>query len=699
MAFEKSVDFGLAGYESFPQQRLSHWRNRLLAFFLVFMAMVLPHTPSVLAGLGPENCVLVVNGNSPDSRQIANVYAELRAIHPRNIIILNEVPAGEKCTAVEFREKILQPVFQAITERKLDRQIHCVIYSSGFPTQIDFNAWAKNLDPPLEKHQTPVGSLTSLTYLYRWTLAETPAIVGFDTNHYARRGPQTVLEFPSSTNEGMERFQAAKQLYSEQKWAEAEQAFGVLLKEQPFQCGLAYWQCRSHAKAGDATAAAEALMEAARRGWRFRKFTEEDKELGELTGNPAFQATLKAMDESYWDFAFPLAFSSQTNWGISGFPEVVEQSPHRYLLSVSLGVVGANTQTNTTEEIIASLRRSVSADHTRPKGAFYFASTSDVRTKTRLPNFPAAAKALTALGQRAEIITDALPRNSEAVLGASIGIAKFAWGTSGSKMQPGAFGDNLTSFGARFDNGNGQTTVAEFLRAGAAGASGTVVEPYSIQNKFPHPLIHAYYARGFSLAEAFYMSVNGPYQLLVVGDAMCQPFSQPPKFTVNTTPDQQVVKDSVAFELMPLENSAPTLRYDVYMDGLRVGSVAEAGTVRIDTTKHSDGYHELRFVAIGNDSTQASSRIVIPLTFANREQTVTLEANVVGQTVRVQASAPGAESVKVYAQSELLRNEMRDRVEVSIPLEKVGSGPVTFVAIAQYGEQFVSSSPVIVPVP
>ena len=56
-----------------------------------------------------------------------------------------------------------------------------------------------------------------------------------------------------------------------------------------------------------------------------------------------------------------------------------------------------------------------------------------------------------------------------------------------------------------------------------------MIEPYSIQAKFPHPGIHVHYCRGASLAEAFYQSVNAPYQLLVVGDPLCQPWATIPQ--------------------------------------------------------------------------------------------------------------------------------------------------------------------------
>ena len=85
-------------------------------------------------------------------------------------------------------------------------------------------------------------------------------------------------------------------------------------------------------------------------------------------------------------------------------------------------------------------------------------------------------------------------------------------------------------------SGASQTPLSEFLRYGAAGASGTVTEPYAIAEKFPHPMLQVHYARGCTLAEAFYQSVCGPYQLLIVGDPLCRPWANIPKVTVAGLP-------------------------------------------------------------------------------------------------------------------------------------------------------------------
>ena len=58
--------------------------------------------------------------------------------------------------------------------------------------------------------------------------------------------------------------------------------------------------------------------------------------------------------------------------------------------------------------------------------------------------------------------------------------------------------------------------VAERIRRRIA------TEPFAIQAKFPTAFIQAFYVEGCSLAEAFYQSVTGPYQLLIIGDPLCR---------------------------------------------------------------------------------------------------------------------------------------------------------------------------------
>ena len=93
-------------------------------------------------------------------------------------------------------------------------------------------------------------------------------------------------------------------------------------------------------------------------------------------------------------------------------------------------------------------------------------------------------------------------------------------------------------------------------RAGAAGSSGAVAEPYALQQKFPLATLHVHYREGCSLAESFFQTVAGPYQLLVIGDPLARPYASFAKidfdagarvkgtipFQAKVTPAQKIVQ-------------------------------------------------------------------------------------------------------------------------------------------------------------
>jgi hypothetical protein len=85
------------------------------------------------------------------------------------------------------------------------------------------------------------------------------------------------------------------------------------------------------------------------------------------------------------------------------------------------------------------------------------------------------------------------------LLGLETGLAQFA--VSPGSFVPGAMADSLTSYGGLlFEDSGGQTTLLAFLRAGATGSFGTVVEPCNFTGKFPDPIGYFYQARDFTLA-------------------------------------------------------------------------------------------------------------------------------------------------------------------------------------------------------
>jgi hypothetical protein len=99
----------------------------------------------------------------------------------------------------------------------------------------------------------------------------------------------------------------------------------------------------------------------------------------------------------------------------------------------------------------------------------------------------------------------------------------------GNTFIPGAIADHLTSVGGALTEAENpnlqQMSCLQFLAAGATGSFGTVAEPYAISGKFPSPYhTMLYYTQGQTLVEAYWKSVQYPYQGVFVGDPLANPW-------------------------------------------------------------------------------------------------------------------------------------------------------------------------------
>ncbi len=402
-----------------------------------------------------------------------------------------------------------------------------------------------------------------------------------------------------------------------------------------------------------------------------------------------------------------LGFRGWYGWGTDG--RLLEAGGNRYLLSVMLGVTAGRG--NTVEEVAAYLARAARADGSRPKGTIYLMTNSDVRSTTRSSVFPATVKEIEKLGIRAEIASGTLPVRKKDVAGLTTGTATFDWAAAQSTILPGAICENLTSYGGIFTASAGQTPLSEFLKAGAAGSSGTVIEPYSIQAKFPHPSIHVHYCRGASLAEAFYQSVSSPYQLLVVGDPLCQPWAVIPEVRATLAegkPLEPGVALSESLEVVPsatLPDGGTADRFELYVDGMRAASCAAGGSLSLDTTMLADGHHELRVVAIAATAIETQGRLVVPVTFSNGTRSLALKLSAeriaANGKVTVSVEGSGIDGTLIFATGRVLGRITGESGEIEVPAVMLGQGRVTIHAIGRGGlsaAESVNATPVTVTV-
>ena len=365
--------------------------------------------------------------------------------------------------------------------------------------------------------------------------------------------------------------------------------------------------------------------------------------------------------------------------------EAVASSGRCYFLSTMLGVTTGRG--NSLDEVIHNLQRSAAADGTHPKGTIYFLKNDDIRSQVRQSLFPAAVEELAKLGVAAAILPGTVPLNKDDVQGVMMGTAAFDWKASGSIILPGAICENFTSFGGIMSAGAGQTPLSEFLRYGAAGSSGTVTEPYAIADKFPSPTIQVHYARGCTLAEAFYQSVHGPYQLLIVGDPLCRPWADIPQVSVVGVEPGAVVRGNLTLKpAATLAHGKSVELFELIVDGRREAECKPGGTLSLDTTKLADGHHELRVVAIGPAPIESQGRRIIPIRLDNHGRTI--EASLATQgplradmPLAIAVRAPGSIGIVAIQGSRIVGHVAGEAGQIDIPANTLGTGPVQLRAV------------------
>jgi hypothetical protein len=388
-----------------------------------------------------------------------------------------------------------------------------------------------------------------------------------------------------------------------------------------------------------------------------------------------------------------LGFRSAWQFGTQG--ELVESQGKNYLLSVVLGVTYGRG--NSLDEILQYLKRSATADGAHPSGTIYFVKNSDVRSTARHDLFPEALEELKKLDMSAQIIKGTVPINKNDVQGVVMGTSDFDWKASGSTILPGALCEHLTSFGGIMTKDVAQTPLSEFLRYGAAGASGTVTEPYVIlqtagrplrgQSKFPLPMIQVHYARGCTLAEAFYQSVASPYQLLIVGDPLCRPWANIPKVKVSGLKPNYIVKGTLTLSPTATTSSGQKIdHFELFVNGSRAALCKPGGTLTLDTTLLPDGYHDLRVVAVEAGLIQSQGHVILPVITDNYGRKI--EAKVASKggirsdnPLIIDVNSPGSVGVSVLQNSRVVGRLAGEKGQITIEVPDLGSGPVRLQAI------------------
>ena len=681
---------------------------RLIVFVAILLA-IFGSSQAAIAGGGPENVVLVVNANSASSKMLANHYIQLRKIPPRNVIYLEGIGDREIAGWKHFKKIIFEPLIAEMDRRKLAGSVDYIVYSSDFPTAIEITKHQKAFfellnknnggkPNPLAKIYNADASLTSLTYFIGAAMQENPGYLMMDSNNYYRNRASVLLRRPF-VGEQQEKYARAVRAVQSDSKDEIQSAIKVLIelgKKNQKQLAVHYSLAQLYGKLGDAKNATAWLSRSIRLGWCYQKKTRSELAFEKVKDDPLFRGIVDRIPDQPFEYLPTHGFKHQYAWAPNGMLNSEPNQGNRHFLCTMLAVTRNYGMTE--KQALQNMRLSVAADESKPQGTFYFTETKDVRTTTRMENFKFAVDQLKSMGFGAEIVNDILPVKRRDVLGLTCGTPNFNWIASGSILVPGAFCDNLTSIGGAFHK-PGQTKATEFMVHGAAGGSGTVIEPYTVQAKFPYPMFHVHYARGCTLAEAFYQSVHGPFQTIVVGDALCQPWATKPVIKVTGVEPGESVSGKVNLRLDASKSPASIAGIEFYVDGRIVHRVPLQEKIQLDTSNMADGFHEIRIVAIADNTIGTTGNVILPISINNKGQAVKLSTEhadyLETDKIAFKVESNFGDSIELVHNGRTLAKKIGRDIEIELPANLLGRGPITVyaVAVSEDGGE-VKSSPI-----
>ncbi len=668
--------------------RLTPW---LVAICLI-AARIASATP------GPDNTLLVVNADSPLSRTVANLYLEQRPLSLYHLVWLHDPPPPGSVSMETFRSKILQPVLDAMDALEAAEWTDAILYSADFPYRVYIEKTVRAAGLRYHKYVGIAASLSGLTWFANLVAAGRADFIAPFANGYYRR--ELGLEgrvARAMTPQDKKQRSRARALVRGKRYQKALEILEPLLTAYSGYWELHLLRARALAGLGRTHAALMSLEKLPGLGYRKTLALRNLPEFESLHHDPAFMQLLARMDDAQRRFETPIAFSRARHWSRTGLPNGKDFD--RYYLSALLAYTGQRG--NSLPEIRALLQRSAQADGSHPEGTVYLMENENVRTETRQPWYAVTCARLAALNRKCEILTrgqngedGVIPFRRNDIIGLVTGYRHLPWKRHHSTMLPGAIAEALTSYGGDFDNPS-QSKLSVFLRHGASGSSGAVTEPYAIPQKFPLPLMHYYYALGFSLGEAWYQAVASPYQTLLVGDPLTRPFAGTPDFEVDCPPQPWRGRVVLHFRTDEPDQVA---HYQLWIDGQPLEITGN--TLHVDTTRFADGVHEVLFTAVGTPPLESRTTRRYWIRFENQGLAPGLEADREAiewdERFQLRGQARPNARVEVRHGSRVLhvtRADEQGRWHASLPANRLGLGYTELQIVTRRDDQEAYSNP------
>jgi uncharacterized protein (TIGR03790 family) len=355
------------------------------------------------------------------------------------------------------------------------------------------------------------------------------------------------------------------------------------------------------------------------------------------------------------------------------------------------GEKGTDIQT-----VLDTITRGVQSDHRGQLNGFYFVTGDDVRSKCREWQYAPVVAELKQRGIEA-VVTTNFPAGAQNVMGLMMGAEK----TDPAAIQsfvPGAMAEHLTSWSAEFQKP--QTKMTEWIKAGATGSAGAVVEPYSNPNKFPSARFYVHYASACTMLESFYQSIACPLQSLLLGDPLAQPYNVVP-VSVRILGADKLSSDFTYLAQAACRVENMQFLYSFLLDGKEFRGVSDDHSMFIRIIKLADGYHELRAVARINHIVQISASADKGFTVNRFGRSVSIRSDIsrLGKNkdgIKVDIGGEELPEKLRLVSGELVIDEQDYAPDTELVLDEpvLGEGPNRIRVIAIYADGMeVSSSP------
>ena len=199
------------------------------------------------------------------------------------------------------------------------------------------------------------------------------------------------------------------------------------------------------------------------------------------------------------------------------------------------------------------------------------------------------------------------------------------------------------------------------------------------------------------MAESFYQSVVAPFQLLIAGDPLCQPWAAIPRTTVEGVPLGGLVSGKVVLTPTALSPRGAAIKtFQLFVDGMRREECKPGFQLTLDATKLADGWHEVRVVAIDDTPLETQGRWIGEVIVKNGPGAVQLSsprgARVSGPQISVAASSTTQGPVVISHNGREVARIRGGSGTASISASVLGRGPAELTA-AVAGEPGVTSRP------